>query len=85
MNNTTTMNKERLVEIKFNKKVWNKTITNIIKSVMLAITIFAFIFLMESFVAMVEQWSISGSPLIINMMCWTWFIIFGLYIHFINK
>lgn len=83
MENTT--NKEKLVEIKFNKKVWNKTKINIIKTTVLAITLLAFIFLMESFVAMVEQWSISGSPLVVSLVCLAWLGLFATYLFIVNR
>lgn len=81
MNNT--MNKEKLVEIKFNKSMWRKVEKIIKEKILLLITTIAIIFYGLSLVAMVEQWSISGIPLYINLSCLAWFIIFFLYIHFV--
>ncbi len=76
---------EKLIEVKFNKKAWKKTKTSIIEKTMLSITFVAFIFLINSFIAMVEQWSISGNPLIINIICLAWLGIFAIYALVINK
>ena len=76
---------EKLIEVKINKRVWNKTITNIIKKIMLFITIAALIFLMISFVAMVEQWSISGIPLVTSIICLAWLGIFTIYLFIVNR
>lgn len=76
---------EKLIEVKFNKKVWKKTKINIIEQTMLFITVMALIFLMESFVAMVEQWSISGIPLIVNLICLAWLGIFTVYLFIVNR
>lgn len=76
---------EKLIEVKFNKKVWKQTKTNIAEKTMLFITVMAFIFLMESFIAMVEQWSISGSPLVVGLVCLAWLVIFTLYLLIVNR
>lgn len=76
---------EKLIEVKFNKKVWKKTKINLAEKTMLFITVMAFIFLMESFVAMVEQWSILGIPLIVNLICLAWLGIFTLYLLIVNR
>ena len=77
--------KEKLIEVKFNKKVWKKKKINIAEKTMLFITVMAFIFLMESFIAMVEQWSISGTPLILSIICLAWLGIFTLYLLIVNR
>lgn len=83
MNNT--MNKEKLVEIKINKRVWKETKEQALKMTLGTITILALYFLMESFVAMVEQWSISGTPLIVNLICLAWLGLFTTYLFIVNR
>ena len=76
---------EKLIEVKFNKKVWKKTKINLAEKTMLFVTMMAFIFLMESLIAMVEQWSISDTPLILSLICLGWFGIFALYLFIVNR
>ena len=74
---------EKLIEVKFKKKVFNTT--KAIEKVMLFITVAALVFLIESFVEMVEQWSISGIPFIISIVCLAWLGIFTVYLLTINR
>lgn len=67
------------------KRRKQRQITNLIESVFLVLTAAAGIFLLVSLVAMVENMSVSGTPLIINLICLVWIGIFSVYYKLVNK
>ena len=80
-----TEKKEKLVEIKFNKTMWKETKLYIIQTMILGITFLALVFLMASIISMIEQWSMSGAPLVIGVISFTWLVTFATYIFVVNR
>ena len=67
------------------KRRKQKQTINLIESVLLILTAAAGIFLLVSLVAMVENMSVSGTPLIVNLICLIWIGIFSVYYILVNK
>ena len=70
----------KLIEVKYNKKVWKKTKIKIVDSIIIMITLLAIYLLLNSFVAMVEHWCIIEIQLIIGIISLVWLGIFTLYL-----
>lgn len=82
MENTT--NKEKLFEIKFNKRVWKKTKIKIVDSIIIMITLLAIYLLLNSFVAMIEHWCIIEEQLIVGAISLAWLGLLTLYLSIVN-
>ena len=79
----TRTNKEKLIEIKFNQKkwnkYWNKYIVKIIENILIIITIIAFIL-----VAALVEAEITIATVITFIACVVWFGLIGAYIISVN-
>lgn len=62
-----------------------KVIIAIIECILKCITILAVILLLHCPIAMAEAWSISGTPLILFIVCSAWLGLIGIYTYIVNK
>ena len=76
---------EKLIEVKFNKKVWKKTKLKIVESILITITLLAIYLLLNSFVAMIEAWCIIEIQLIIGIISLVWLGLFTLYLFIVGR
>ena len=75
---------EKLIEVKFNKKVWKKTKLKIVESILITITLLAVYLLLNSIVAMIEAWCIIEIQLIIGIISLVWLGLFTLYLFIVG-
>lgn len=70
---------EKLIEVKFNKEVWEKNKIKVLETMLLSISLIAAFLLIFTIAEMIKDWSISNEQLTTSLVCLVWLGGFSLY------
>lgn len=86
--------KEKLIEVKANKKIigikinkreLQKLIASVIEFILISTTILSIILILMSLIGMLRNRSIEEDTLVVFISCWAWLGLIWLYSYIVNK